>query len=646
MKRASVRAMVMACAAACAALGPAANRAGWAAEGFAGHPAAAELERVFAAQGKADVKPTGLTRADYLPLIAGNVDFFKVHQRGDGAIIDPVSKSEVQYSTPAFAAAAGLLVKEAGRKDLLEPASKALSCSLTALLAKKTANNHSDFYIPLILQAYSALREAAGAEAREGWEKQLQAVDPRTMYRADLSKMNWNLVSFTGEALRRKAGMVAPAQREDQQAYLEQSIAGHLEHLTKFGMYEDPGSPLAYDAFSRLWLEQALSEEAYEGALAPRLKAWLQTGGLSSLLLLSPTGEWASGGRSAFHQWNEAELAVICEIEATRWKAAGRADVAGAFKRAARLSLGSMKRWQRPSGEMWIVKNHAEPSQRFGFESYSSHSQYNLLPAAMLAAAFAHADESIEERATASETGGYVFDARETFHKVAAAAGGYYVLVDTAGDPHYNATGLQRVQRAGVAFSALSDSAAGDRAYGPNSAAKAAISPGIEWQGADGKWQSLVTFTHEERNLKDVVTEAALKVTETSPAAVAFSIEYTLGGAGQGAKMREEYRISGEGVEMRSRLSGSAAAKLRVRMPGLVSDGAAATQVTLGGGQATVAHGGSVLEWKLLGEAAAAEVTMDGAKTVTHQGAVQALMAELPAGTQEAAWRFTLAEKK
>ena len=157
-------------------------------------------------------------------------------------------------------------------------------------------------------------------------------------------------------------------------------------------------------------------------SMTARLRSFLSTGALSSLMLLSPTGEWASGGSSAFHQWNEAELAVICEIEAGKWKAAGRDDMAGAFKRGAHLALESMMRWQRPRGEMFIVKNRAEPSERLGYESYSAHSQYNLLPMAMLAAAYTHADESIAERHTPAEKGGYVFDMREVFHKARQAA--------------------------------------------------------------------------------------------------------------------------------------------------------------------------------------------------------------------------------
>jgi hypothetical protein len=150
-------------------------------------------------------------------------------------------------------------------------------------------------------------------------------------------------------------------------------------------MYEDPNSPLAYDAFPRLWLEEMMADSAYDGPAKAQVERFLALGGLSSLLLLSPQGEWPNGGRSAQHQWNEAETAVICEINANKWKKAGRDDVAGSFKRAAHLAYTSMMRWQRPSGEMFIVKNRAEPEQKHGFEGYSFHSQYNLLPMGMLA---------------------------------------------------------------------------------------------------------------------------------------------------------------------------------------------------------------------------------------------------------------------
>src|SRR5205085_2303900 len=131
-------------------------------------------------------------------------------------------------------------------------------------------------------------------------------------------------------------------------------------------------------------------------------------GGLSSLLIISPTGEWACGGRSAHHQWNEAASIVIFECNAIKWHQAGRDDIAGAMKRSAHLAYQSMQRWQRPSGEMWIVKNRAEP--------------------------------------------------------------------------HYNATGLQRVHKRGVPLSPLSDSAANSD-FGPfDYHERQLIAPGIQWE--------------------------------------------------------------------------------------------------------------------------------------------------------------------
>ena len=70
-----------------------------------------------AAQRPAPV-PSGITRRDYLLLIAGTVEAFVPAQSMDpaspnyGKIIDPYAGEEIQYSTPCFANAAALLLKE------------------------------------------------------------------------------------------------------------------------------------------------------------------------------------------------------------------------------------------------------------------------------------------------------------------------------------------------------------------------------------------------------------------------------------------------------------------------------------------------------------------------------------------------------
>ena len=625
------------------------------------HPAGEALRRLFprrqAPAHDVGFTPTGLTKKDYLKLIAGNVDFWVQHLSDAGAVLDPYEKHsetgqplEKQYSTPAFASAAALLVKEAGRGDLLEPASRAFEFALNALLNKTTANQHPDFYIPMLVHAWRILHERVPAERAARWESMMKSIDPQEHYKDRGAGANWNIVNVAGEALRRRSGLVAEDQKEAQQKYLDEMLTRQQRRFTRFGMYEDPHQPLAYDAFPRLWLEEVIADGAYEGPAKEQLERFLTLGGLSSLLLISPQGEWPSGGRSAQHQWNEAQAAVICEINAVRWKNAGRADVAASFKRAARLCLKSMMRWQRPSGEMWIVKNRADPAQRHGFEGYSFHSQYNLLPVAMLAIACSRADDSIEEKPIPSEIGGYVFDVRETFHKVVAAAGGYYVLIDTMADDHYDGTGVQRVHRAGVELSPLSGSAAPDRSYGPHPRRDAwALTPGIQWKlSTDGGWRGLAQYhlPHPPPNDQQpdpdaqVVTGAELKVTQQSPRRVAFSIAYELAGTDARA-VTESFIVTADGVEATSAVAGEAPAATRALFPVLVHDGQSDLPARVDGSTLTARRGDAELTWEVV-EPAGVNLQIFGPHVATHNGHVRAVVGELPGAATQLKWKLTL----
>ena len=609
-----------------------------------GHPAGETLERLFKeGSARTGFRATGLAKKDYLPVIAGNVDFFKHHQDTGGAIIDPYEKKERQYSTPAFALAAALLVAEGKREDLLEPAARALSFAIRALENNTTADGHPDFYIPMVMHARRLLEGRVKREVSGAWTRGLASLVPEKTYRDTTPRGNWNVVNVAGELLRRKDGLVLPDVRTAHAAYVDRCLEAQQKQMTKFGMYVDPNAPLAYDAFPRLWLEDVLADGAYEGKHRGQLEEFLTLGGLSTLLLLSPTGEWASGGRSAHHQWNEAQVAVICEVNAARWKRWGRADVAGAFKRAARLALSSVRRWQRPSGELWIVKNRADPGRRHGYEGYSFHSQYNLLAAAMLAIAYERADDSIEERPTPAEHGSYLLDLRDTFHKVCAAAGGTYVLIDTGADPTYNATGLQRVHRAGVSYSPLSDSAAGARTYGPGSERfKMAISPAVGWrEDAKGDWVSLSGFTVKRGTYSRVVRITDLKVEEQTGEAVAFRLRYLLEGPGS-RLIEERYRVDASGVEVRSHIGGDAApAAARVTFPVLVSDGVGKTDVKVDGARLAVGHEGSRLTFEVLSPEPV-KLQVLPPDVVTHNGFVRVASGELPKGSREARWKITL----
>jgi hypothetical protein len=173
----------------------------------------------------------------------------------------------------------------------------------------------------------------------------------------------------------------------------------------------------------------------FEGASddGPTYNELNRRGAIMSLLMQSPWGEVPTGARSSQHTWNEACSTVVFEYWANVYAASvsptavkhscarvslccdcgvccecgevccavlccpwyvpcgmtchgmqGNVSLASAFKRASALSLASLSRWKRPTGEWNIVKNRFDPSLRHGYEDYSFFSQYNLLPASML----------------------------------------------------------------------------------------------------------------------------------------------------------------------------------------------------------------------------------------------------------------------
>lgn len=615
------------------------------------HPAAAEIDNLFK-NGAADFHPTQLARKDYLPVIAGVVDYWKHFQNPDGAVIDPYEKKERQYSTPAFALAAAILVQEADRPDLLDPASRAMTFATTALANKTTADRHADFYIPMLMHAHRILAPRVSKDVRDDWDQKLRSLIPEKTYRDTTGGGNWNIVNLSGELLRRKDGLVPPDQADPHAAYVEKCLARQQRLMTPYGMYHDPNSPLAYDAFPRLWLEDVFADDAYDGPHAQKVNQWLRLGGISSLLLLSPSGEWACGGRSGQHQWNEAENAVIAECNANYWHHHGNDGVAGAFKRAAHLCLTSIKRWQRPSGEFWIVKNFADPARRFAYESYSYNSQYNLLPAAMLAIAYERADDAIQESQKPGENEAYLFDLRDIFHKIVASVGGNYIEIDTAADPHYNATGLQRLHHSGVPLSPLSESAPAHRTLEPwdEQPRDGGLTPGIQWRATpDGPWRSLANFASPKDGADpkkpptDVVADARLTVDQHTPAALQFTLIYSLQGE-SALPVTETYALTPTAVEVTSQISGDPAAT-RVALPVLISDGVRMTHVTIDGPTLRVDRVGGSLTYELL-EPAGLTLHLDGPKLISHNGYIQAAIADLPPGTKSVKFRITLEPAK
>lgn len=583
------------------------------------------------------ITPTGLRREDYLRLIAGEIDFWKGKQNADGAIIDLYKNVEIQYSTPAFAHAAAALVVWAGRKDLIEPASKALTWSTSSLSARKAASGHEDFFAPLIAHAIRLLKPHVAPEQSAKWEADIRRFDPFATYRAPVGKTyNWNLVAACGEALFQQMGL-----RDRKNRFVEASLAGQGGLFDPaWGVYLE--GPMAYDAFPRLWVSDLIAS-GYDGPYARKLAETLRRGAITSLFMQSPWGELPAGGRSAQHQWNEAEQCVIFEVFASRAHATGDDELAGIFKRAAHFALRSMRRWVRPSGEMQIVKNWVDPAKEHGFETYSSNSQYNLLPCAMLALAYEHAEatETIPETPVPAEIGGFLLSL-EPLHKVFANVRGTYIEIDTAADHHYDATGLIRVHMPSVSPQiGPSDSLLSHPAYRVprDSAAPPITGIGVAWQSADAAWHTFGELTKD-----DIATAQVTALTET-PERVSFILHYTGNLAGV-ASVEETFILDPEHLQVTTRLSGYVGL-LRRLVPVLADDGRMKTEITAHGNTVLVAQSGSIgggVQTYTAEEAASVNVSSDAYPN--HNGWAKLVTAEYPAGSGDHGVRLVVTPLK
>jgi hypothetical protein len=513
--------------------------------------------------------PTGLTGADYLKLISGEIDFWKSHQDASGAIIDPYKHAEWQYSTPAFANAAAALVHWNNRQDLIEPAAKALDWAVLTLSQRRAATSHEDFFSVMIAHAMMLLKPHVPQERYDQWAAEIKGFDPFLVYHMAPGSMNWNIVSSVGEAFYGKMGL-----RSDN-SYVETSFGAQGRHFTSpHGLYLE--GPMAYDLFPRMFLDDLIAQ-GYAGPYAREVGEMVRRGAITSLFMESPCGELPLGGRSAQHNWNEAEEAAVFEIQAAEAQKVGDRALAGIYKRAAHLAFRSMLRWVRPSGEMQTVKNWVNPERTFGYEVYSAHSQYNLLPMAMLAMAYgyAHTTDGVAEVPAPADVGGYVLDLPE-LHKVFANAAGTYVEIETGADPHYDATGLIRVQMTDIPPQlGPSDSLVAHRAYHvePSSTIGANTGIGVAWKDASGTWRRVGELT------KDNITKATVSVKKETPGAVDFAVAYE--GDLFGAKgVTEHYSITPGNVNLTSEVAGYNG-PLRYLFPVSADDGRTKTKIEI-----------------------------------------------------------------
>jgi hypothetical protein len=542
-----------------------------------GHPLDSKLRAFLDRQSSfGNFKDTGLKADDYLRIINSQVAVFRRCQDSSGLIFDPVIKIEWQYSTPCYALSVALLHTTGYNLDpgLLESGVLAMDASVNAMHEYRCAHNHGEFYLQPVMLALDLFALALPEAQIKAWREKIAPIDPYRLHPDNLIRKetvyNHNVVALAGEYLREKQGVAAPTN------FFEPHMENQRQYLTDLGMYKDPNVPMVYDEFSRQFLAAILCE-GYAGPSRDFYRDRLWRGAWMSLFMQSPSGECPTGGRSAQHIWNEAQMAVTFEIFAAQYARHDTANAmaaAGAFKRAAHLSLQSIERWLRPDGSGYVVKNRFPIEARHGYERYSAQSQYNLLACWFMAVAYLYSDGNIPERPAPADLGGFVVPLIEDFHKVFANAGGNYIEYETAGDLRFNPTGLIRVHlRGGNPQLGPSDGVV--HKFDPKTRADLGgenLAIGPAWQDAGGVWRRLADFSPKEPPLVEVLKE--------SPAEVSFRVTYEGDFIGA-SRICQTITLTSQGVEIGDSVEGPGLRNIRIYYPMLVFDGLEETQVAV-----------------------------------------------------------------
>jgi hypothetical protein len=306
-----------------------------------------------------------------------------------------------------------------------------------------------------------------------------------------------------------------------------------------------------------------------------------------SLFLQSPFGELPTGFRSSHHIWNEAEQCVIFEIFATAYAKAGEMEIAGAFKRAAMLSLGSIMEWIRPDGSGYIVKNKYPIEAKHGYESYSVHTCYNMLATSMLAQAWQFSDDAVPEKAAPADIGGYVLSIHDPFHKIIASSDLSYVEYDTRGDQIYNPTGILRIHILG-SNPQLGPS---DGCASKFSGEGISLATGPSWQNNDGTWISLAEL---------VPDDPVIDIIEESEGTARFKVTYQLkDNQGKSLILTETITAEKGSIRIEDEITGDIT-HMRVTWPMLVFNGKLSTNIQIENKSAILELKGQKIKFQLI----------------------------------------------
>lgn len=558
------------------------------------YPLEGKIEKILKRpppEGRRTGEPKRATESLYLDLSEPIVRQAIPWQDPSGRIIDPFVSRETPTATPRFVGAlAGMILKNRCL-DLADNGRKALTAAAEDLFAAgEKPLPGAEFYTKELMLGYLALADKTDRPTVDRWKRLLGSFDPEKNYGEVLGKRpagdiyNFCTFGLAGEGMKRKYELAA------NDSFIERHLATQVIRFDPLGMYRDPNCPMTYDAVPRMNLG-LLFASGYRGPHFPFFDEMLRRGALTMLLCLSPTGEAPFGGRSNQQNFNEATIALICESEASRYQKAGHRELAGAFKRTARMATQSVRRWLDLM-PVRFTKNEFPPESQHGRQKdYGFYSAYSQLIASQFGFAGWLADPGIAEGPAPAEIGGYVIRLGDDFHKIFATCGGYHVEIDTRADLHYDATGLGRLHKSGVASETALSTPIVSR---PDYLVSTSTSPrnvaiGMGWKRR-GKIEWLSDMSGEIRSVDfQPLTESKNRVE--------FRVVYR--GDRAFGSISETYVLNRRGLEISGRIGGpSAGAYLQV--PLIETDGNHRSRIESDGRSFRVAYQGHVYRIRCL----------------------------------------------
>ena len=387
-------------------------------------------------------KPLPYAKIQVLDLVEALVKKNAPLQNASGAIIDPYLQREHQYSTPYFAHAVGTLLHNGRGQEFLEHGLAAMEKALSDFRngTVHIPDQHGEFYIAALAKAIPLYQSSVDQDTYDDWLLKIKTPLRVIWKGADKSLNNWRTYVMKGEWERAVRGW---ADKDSVVDFIEHNWQNETQKLRiahdPQGLYQDWSSDpqsLAVEAVGRGNLT-AIALGGYDGASAEEIRNAITRGALTSLQLMSPTGQCPPNGRTDNHVFNDILYQLIFQAHASAAKKAGDKQRAGQFQRAAALCFQSIQRWIRKdekwAGALSITKNHFEPGDRIGYQPASQWGNYSGAMMFHLAEAVELMDETIEQVPVPAEIGGYATETNHSFGTFTANAGGMQVVINLRG---------------------------------------------------------------------------------------------------------------------------------------------------------------------------------------------------------------------